>query len=55
MTETPEECTKKIYEPCRLHPVDCPNCENEPTCRIKDVMRAHPNQIKRCKQFDPKH
>ena len=54
MSERPGECTKEIWEPCRLHPVDCPNCRNEATCQMKDTIRAHPDMIKRCKHFDPK-
>ena len=53
-SERPGECTREVWQPCRLHPVDCPNCKNESSCQMKDTMRANPDKIKRCKHFDPK-
>jgi len=54
MSETPETCTHLIWEPCKLHPVDCPNCLNEVSCQMREIMQAHPDQIKRCRFFRPK-
>jgi len=54
ISETPKICSKKIWELCRRHPVDCPNCVNEPGCQMKDDMRAHPDKIKRCRFFRPR-
>lgn len=54
MSETREECTKKSYEPCRLHPVDCPNCAKGDTCQQREITQAHPDKIKSCRQFWPK-
>ena len=54
MTERPGECTKQIWEPCRLHPVDCENCRNGDVCQMRETMEAHLDKIKRCKLFDPK-
>lgn len=51
MSKSPENCTKPIWEECKLHPIDCDNCENEPGCRMKEDMRAHPDTIKRCRFF----
>jgi len=51
MSETPEDCTKPWYEPCQLHPVDCPTCTNEPTCQMKADMQAHKDKIRRCRQY----
>jgi len=54
MSETPETCTKSINEPCLLHPVDCPNCQNGDVCQMREDMRAHPDQIKSCRFFRKK-
>jgi len=49
--ETPETCTHAITEPCLLHPVDCPNCENGDTCQMRPTMEVHRDVVKRCKFF----
>jgi len=54
MSETPETCTHPIWEPCRLHPVDCPNCRNGDNCQMRETMQAQPDRIKRCRFFRPK-
>lgn len=54
MSETIENCTKRLSEPCKQHPVDCPNCENGRTCGQRMDMRAHPDKIKSCPHFRPK-
>lgn len=54
MSETPETCTKKIWEPCLLHPVDCPNCSNEDGCQMREIMEAHSDKIKSCRFFRKK-
>ena len=51
--ETPETCTKKYWEPCRLHPVDCPNCESGDTCQMRKDKHAHPDVFKSCGFFRP--
>jgi len=51
MSETPESCTKSINEPCKLHPVDCPNCIRADVCQQSALMRAHPDKIKSCPGF----
>lgn len=53
-SETYESCTKTIYEPCRLHPVDCENCVQGAGCRQREVMQTHPDKIKSCRAFRPK-
>ena len=49
--ETPESCTKKIWEPCLLHPVNCPECRNGDRCQMRPDMEAHPDKIKSCRFF----
>ena len=46
-------CTKSIYEPCQLHPVDCENCANGDVCQMRRDMQAHPDVIKSCRFFSP--
>jgi len=53
MSEAPGECSKPITEPCRLHPVDCPHCKNEPTCKLKEIYQGHKDKIKRCRFYEP--
>lgn len=52
--ETAENCTKTIQESCRLHPVDCGNCQNGDVCQQRKDMQAHPDKIKSCLHFRPK-
>jgi len=54
MSETPDTCTHPITEPCRLHPVDCPNCLNGDRCQMKADMQAHKDKIRRCRFYRPK-
>jgi len=54
MSETPESCTKRIWEPCLLHPVDCDNCQNGDVCQMRETMQAHPDLIKSCQFFRKK-
>lgn len=44
-------CTKEINEECKLHPVDCDNCQNTRGCRMKTDFLAHPDKVKRCRFF----
>lgn len=43
-------CTKPITEECRLHPVDCDNCQFGDTCQMRPYMTAN-KLIKRCRFF----
>jgi len=54
MSETPETCTKRIYEPCLLHPVDCPNCQSGDVCQMREDMQRYPEIIKSCRFFRKK-
>ena len=54
MSETTESCTKAIYETCKLHPVDCDNCQTGAVCGQRKTMQAYPNIIKSCPHFRPK-
>ena len=54
MSETPDNCTHPIWEPCRLHPVDCENCMHADVCRMRETFQAYPDQIKRCRFFRAK-
>jgi len=54
MSEGVFECTKKITEPCSLHPMDCPNCVNGAVCGMRAIMEARPDIIKRCRFFRKK-
>ena len=54
MSETYETCTKDLSEACLRHPVDCPNCANDPGCRQSEIMLAHPDKIKSCPAFRPR-
>lgn len=54
IVEVPEECTKPIWEPCRLHPVDCENCQHGDGCNMRDIAMANPDKIKRCRFFRPR-
>jgi len=54
MRETVGACTKPIWEPCPLHPVDCENCERGKVCQMRKDMQAHPHVIKRCRFFRKK-
>jgi len=54
MSETPENCTKLIWESCRLHPVDCDNCQNGDRCQMRADMQAHPDKIKSCRFYRSK-
>jgi hypothetical protein len=52
--ETYGSCSKSINEECRLHPVECGSCQNELSCGLKETVKAHPDQIKRCRWFRSK-
>jgi hypothetical protein len=49
--ETPENCTKKIWEPCPLHPNDCSSCKNAPHCQQKPTMTEHRDKLKSCRFY----
>jgi len=54
MSETRENCTKTVYDECRLHPVDCPNCVHGDTCKARSWMQANPSALKSCRHFRKK-
>jgi len=51
MSKRPESCTHRMSEPCRLHPVDCPNCVYGDRCQQRTFMQKYPEKIKSCRFF----
>jgi len=54
MSETLYFCTKQSWEPCKLHPVDCPNCINADVCQVRETKLAHPDAFRSCRFYRSK-
>jgi len=52
MSESRAHCTHPIWEPCLLHPVDCPNCMWSVSCSMRPYFEAHKDRLKRCRFFE---
>jgi len=52
MSENRAHCTHPIWEPCALHPVDCPNYRWSQTCQMRLFFLVYKGRLKRCRFFE---